>query len=155
MIYCSHMLHQQLKEKMVAALKAREEVALTTLRGILGAITNELVAQRRKPDEMLEDDGVLSVIKRAVKQRKDSIEQFEKGGRDDLASREKEELAILEEYLPSQASREEIEAVVVKVIESLGEVDPSKMGIVVGAAMKELAGSADGAIVKEIVAEKI
>jgi len=149
------MLHQQLKEKMVAALKAREEVALTTLRGILGAITNELVAQRRKPDEMLEDDGVLSVIKRAVKQRKDSIEQFEKGGRDDLASREKEELAILEEYLPSQASREEIEAVVVKVIESLGEVDPSKMGIVVGAAMKELAGSADGAIVKEIVAEKI
>lgn len=155
MIYCSHMLHQQLKEKMIAALKAREEVTLTTLRGILGAITNELVAQRRKPDEMLEDDGVLSVIKRAVKQRKDSIEQFEKGGRDDLVSREKEELVILEEYLPSQASREEIEAVVVKVIESQGEIDPSKMGIVVGAVMKELAGNADGSIVKEIVAEKI
>ena len=104
---------------------------------------------------MLDDKGVEAVIKKAVKQRKDSIEQFEKGGRDDLAAREKEELAILEKYLPDQASPEEIEKVVVSVLEKLGEIDPTKSGIVVGAVMKEMQGTADGTLVKEIVAEKL
>lgn len=149
------MLQTQLKEDMKAALKAREEVRLTTLRGLLSACTNELVALKRKPDEALEDDAVLAVIKRAVKQRRDSIEQFEKGGRDDLASKEKEELEILEAYLPAQASREDVEAAVDKALANLGDVDPSKMGIVVGAAMKELQGNADGALVKEVVSEKL
>jgi len=149
------MLHQQLKEDMKAALRARAEVRLTTLRGLLSAITNELVALKHKPDEILDDKDVLNVIKRAVKQRKDSIEQFEKGNRDDLAQREKEELAILEVYLPAQASREDVEAAVDRALASLGDVDPSKAGIVVGAAMKELQGNADGAMVKEVVAEKL
>ena len=140
---------------MKVALKARDEVRLTTLRGILSAITNELVALRRKPDEVLEDDSVLAVIKRAVKQRKDSIEQFEKGGRADLAQREKEELTVLEAYLPAQASSEEITAAVKKVIATLGEIDSSKGGIVVGAVMKELAGNADGSLVKEIVTKQL
>ncbi|MBL4644560.1 MAG: GatB/YqeY domain-containing protein [Candidatus Pacebacteria bacterium] len=148
-------LHDTLKSEMIKALKAREEVRLTTLRGIISAVTNELVTLKRKPNEILEDDGVLSVIKRAVKQRKDSIEQFEKGGRQDLADKEKEEMAILETYLPAQASNEEIEAVVDKVLKDLGEVDPSKMGVVVGAAMKELKGNADGSVVKEIIAKKL
>lgn len=149
------MLHTQLKEDTKTALKARDELRLTTLRGLLSAITNEVVAQKRKPDEILEDDGVLTVIKRAVKQRKDSIEQFEKGGRDDLAQKEKEELAILETYLPAQMSREDIEVVVTRVLETMPEVELSKMGIVVGAVMKELQGNADGALVKEIVTEKL
>jgi len=149
------MLHTKLKEEMKEALKAREEVRLTTIRGILSAITNELVSLKRKPDELLEDDGVLAVIKRAVKQRKDSIEQFENGGRQELADKEKEELSILETYLPAQASNEEIEAVVDKVLAEVGDVDPSKMGIVVGAVMKEMAGNADGAVVKEIIAAKL
>ncbi len=150
-------LHDTLKSEMREALKAREEMRLTTLRGILSAATNELVSLKRKPDEVLEDDGVLTVIKRAVKQRKDSIEQFTKGGRDDLVQREKEELAVLETYLPAQASNEEVEAAVDKALATLGDVDPStiKVGIVVGAAMKELAGNADGAVVKEIVAKKL
>ena len=149
------MLHTTIKDDVKAALKAREQVRLTTLRGLLSAITNELVAQKRKPDELLEDGGVLTVIKRAVKQRKDSIEQFEQGGRTDLADNEKEELAVLETYMPAQASRETIEAAVTTVLESLGDVDPSKMGIVVGAVMKELKGEADGTLVKEIVTEKL
>jgi len=149
------MLHTQLKEQMKEALKAREEVRLTTLRGILSAITNELVTLKRKPDEILEDDGVLTVVKRAVKQRKDSIEQFEKGGRADLADREKEELAVLEAYLPSQASREEIESAIEKVLVNFGEIEMSKMGIIVGAVMKELSGNADGALVKELVSKKL
>lgn len=147
------MMHTQLKSEMKEALKARDEVRLTTLRSILSAITNELVTLHRKPDELLEDDGVLAVIKRAVKQRKDSIEQFEKGGRDDLAQREQEELAVLETYLPAQASDDEIAVATKKVIAEIGEVDPNKTGIVVGAVMKELAGNADGARVKDVVAE--
>lgn len=138
---------------MKEALRARDEVRLTTLRGLLSAITNELVALRRKPDEILEDDGVLSVIKRAVKQRKDSIEQFTNGNRPELAEKEQAELAILEAYLPASASREDITAAAQKVIASLGEIDPQKSGIVVGAVMKELSGNADGAVVKEVVAE--
>lgn len=149
------MLHTTIKEDMKAALKAREELRLTTLRGVLSAITNELLTQRKKPDEMLDDGSVLQVIKRAVKQRKDSIEQFETGGRDDLAQKEKEELAILETYLPAQASREEVEAAVDAVIAELGSVDPTKSGVVVGMVMKKLAGNADGNLVKEMVGAKV
>ncbi|PCH91334.1 glutamyl-tRNA amidotransferase [Candidatus Kaiserbacteria bacterium] len=155
MVQYTPMLHTTLKEEAKEALKAHEEVRLTTLRSIISAITNELVAQHQKPSEMLDDKGVEAVIKKAVKQRKDSIEQFEKGGRDDLAAREKEELAILEKYLPDQASPEEIEKVVISVLEKLGEIDPTKSGIVVGAVMKEMQGTADGTLVKEIVAEKL
>ena len=104
---------------------------------------------------MLDDGSVLQVIKRAVKQRKDSIEQFETGGRDDLAQKEKEELAILETYLPAQASREEVEAAVDAVIAELGSVDPTKSGVVVGMVMKKLAGNADGNLVKEMVGAKV
>ncbi len=140
---------------MKAALKAREELRLTTLRGILSAITNELVTKRKKPDEVLDDDSVLQVIKRAVKQRKDSIEQFEKGGRDDLAQKEKEELVVLEGYLPAQATREDVDAAVDAVLAELGTVEPGKSGVVVGLVMKKLAGNADGSLVKEVVAAKL
>lgn len=149
------MLHTQLKEDMKTALKAREELRLSTLRGLLSNITNELVAQKRKPDELLEDEGVLSVIKRAVKQRKDSIEQFENGNRADLADKEKGELAILEEYLPAQMSRDEIAKIVTRVLEKMPDVDVSKSGIIVGAVMKETQGNADGSLVKEIVTEHL
>lgn len=149
------MMHTQLKESMKDALRARDEVRLTTLRSIISAITNELVATKRKPDELLDDDGVITVIKRAVKQRKDSIEQFEKGNRPELAEREKAELTILEAYLPAQASREDIVEAVQKTLASIGDVDPTKMGIVVGAVMKELQGNADGALVKEVVSEQL
>lgn len=140
---------------MKTALKAHESLRLTTLRGLLAACTNELIAHKQKPDEQLDDDGVLAVVKRAVKQRKDSIEQFEQGGRPELAKQEREELAVLEEYLPAQASREDIEKAVQESLASLGDIDPSKSGIVVGAVMKALGGNADGAVVKEIVAEKL
>ncbi len=149
------MLHTKLKEDMREALKARNEMRLTTLRGLISAVTNELVALKRKPDEILDDEGVQAVIKRAVKQRKDSIEQFQKGGRTDLVDKEKEELGVLAEYLPKEASREEIEVVVTRVLESMGEIDPTKSGIAVGAVMKELKGNADGVVVKEIIDEKL
>src|SRR3989339_512608 len=101
-------LHQDIKEQVKDALRAKDTIRLNVLRGLLSAFTNEAVSKRRKPDEELSNEEVLTVIGRAVKQRKDSIEQFEKGDRVDLVEVEKSELAILETYLPVQMSRDEI-----------------------------------------------
>ena len=146
-------LHQQIKEQIKEAMKAHEEVRLRTLRGLSAAFTNELVATKRPPQEELTDEEALNVIRRAVKQRKDSIEQFEKGGREDLAQGEKEELAVLEAYLPQMMSREEVLKVSQAKMEELGITDKSKMGMFMGAVMKELKGKADGDVVKSVVEE--
>jgi hypothetical protein len=150
--YTSRMsLQQKIRADMIAALKDRNEVRLTTLRSLLSAFTNELVAHKQKPDSQLPDEDVLAVIKRAVKQRQDSIEQFTNGGRDDLAKREETELAILKEYLPEQAGEEEITKVAREKIAEMGGPDSAKAGILVGAVMKEFKGNADGAVVKRVV----
>ena len=124
---------------------------MNTLRGLLTGFTNELVAKGIKPQEQISDADALAVIKRAVKQRKDSIEQFRKGNREELAQKEEAELKILETYMPAQMSREQIEVVARQVKEKLGITDKSKMGQFVGAVMKEIKGQAGGAEVKAIV----
>lgn len=139
------------REDMKTAMRAKDAVRLTTLRGLLSAFTNELVSLKRKPTDTLEDAEALAVIKRAVKQRKDSIEQFTAGGRDDLAESEQAELAILESYLPAMASPQEIQKVAETKKAELGVTDKSKMGILVGAVVKEFNGNADGAVIKQIV----
>ncbi len=145
------MTHQELKEAVKTAMKNREEVKLSVLRGLLSNATNELVAKSRKPDELLTDEELLSVIMRAAKQRKDSIEQFEKGGRPELAASEKAELEILTAMLPAQMSREEIEAAAKAKAAEMGVVDASKANQLMGALMKDLKGKADGNIVKDVV----
>ena len=146
-------LHQDIKGQMVLAMKARDTVRLGVIRGLLASFTNEAVAKKRKPDEELSDEDVLSVISRAVKQRKDSIEQFEKGQRQDLADNEKLEMKVLEEFLPAQMSEEKIREIVLKKKEELNPTK-EKLGIFMGAVMKDLrAGQADGAMVKRIVEE--
>ena len=142
-------LHTQIRGQMIEAMKAKEATKLNVLRGLLTAFTNELVAKSRKPDEELGDEDVLNVISRGVKQRKDSIEQFEKGGRPELAEAEKEEMAILMTYLPAQMSREEIFAFVEE--KAKGGFDKEKMGQFMGGIMKELKGKADGMVVKEVI----
>lgn len=149
------MLHEQIKEEVKDALKAKDEVKLTTLRGLLTAFTNELVADKKKPDEKLSDEKALEVINREAKKRKDSIEQFEKGGRSDLADDEKKELEILSVYLPKQMSEEEVKKVVQAKKEELGTQDKSQMGMLMGAVMKELKGRADGSLVKKAVEEAL
>ncbi len=103
------------------------------------------------PQSEVSDELALGVIKRLAKQRKDSIEQFRNGGREDLASQEEKELVILEELLPNMMSQEEIRPVAEKKKAELGIEDKSKMGILIGAVMKELAGQADGGDVKIVV----
>jgi uncharacterized protein len=136
---------------MVEAMKAKDANRLSVIRGLLSSFTNESVAKKRKPDEELSDEEVLSVISRAVKQRKDSIEQFMKGGRSDLADAEKAELTVLEAYLPQQMSQEEVETYVKNKITEAGTVDTTKKGQFMGIIMKELKGRADGGVVKEAV----
>lgn len=144
-------LHTELHDTLKEALKAKDAVRLRTVRSLRTACTNELVATNRTPQDTLSDDEVLAVIKRAAKQRKDSITQYEAAGRTDLAEPEKEELAVLEAYLPQMMTPEEIAPVVAAKKAELGIDDKSKMGMLVGAVMKELAGKADGADVKTAV----
>lgn len=145
------MLHEQIKNEIKEAMKARDEIRLATVRSISAAMTNELVAKRMKPDEMLSDEEALAVIKRLVKQRQDSIEQFRAGGREDLATAEEAELNILKVYLPAQMSIEQIRSIAEAKKAEMGVTDKTKLGILVGAVMKASAGQADGNTVKEVV----
>lgn len=144
-------LHEDMKGSLKEAMKARDEVKLRTVRSILTAFTNEMVATGKTPQDTLDDEQALSVIKRLAKQRKESITQYEAANRPELAAPEKEELAVLESYLPQMMSEAEIEPIAKAKMEALGVTDKSKMGILIGAIMKETAGRADGGAVKTVV----
>ena len=145
------MLYEDIRAALKDAMKAKDEVKLRTVRSMLTAFTNELVATGKTPQDIPDDATVLTVIKRLAKQRKDSIEQYEAAGRHDLSAPEKEELVVLEAYLPTMMRQDEIEPIAKAKIAELGVTDKSKMGVLVGILMKELNGKADGADVKAVV----
>lgn len=144
-------IHETLKKSIPDALRARDTVRLRTLRSLVTAMTNEVVAKKRKPDELLTDEEAFAVLKRAASQRKDSIEQFGKAGRRELAEPEKAELVLVESYLPKMMSREEIMTIVKAKKVELGISDKAEAGKFTGTLMKELKGKADGADVKAVV----
>jgi len=145
------MTHEELKAGIKEAMKAKDAVRLSVFRGLVTAATNEAIAKGKGPDAMLSDDELMTIIMRASKQRKDSIEQFEKGGRPELAENEKAELAVIETLLPAQMSKDEIEAAVKAKAAELGVVDKTGANKLIGALMKDLKGKADGNVVKEII----
>lgn len=145
-------MHINIKTELVEAMRAKDSIRVSVLRNLIAAFTNELVAKGKKPQDEITEDEALAVIKRQVKQRKDSIEQFRKGNREDLVEREEAELKILERYLPAQMNREEIKKIALPLKEKMG-ADKSKMGMFMGALMKELKGQADGSDVKAVVEE--
>ena len=144
-------LHQDIKDSLKDALKAREEVRLRTIRGMMTAFTNESVATGGTPQTLLSDEQALAVIKRLAKQRKESIVQYEAANRPELAAPEKDELVVLESYLPQMMTQDEIRPVAEAKKAELGIEDKSKMGQLMGAIIKELAGKADGGDVKAVV----
>lgn len=144
-------MQEQIRAELTKAMKERNELMLRVLRRIIASITNELVSKGKKPQEKMTDEEVIAVIKKMVKQGKDSIEQFSKGGRNDLVENEQNELNVLERYLPQMMSEEKIKELAIAKKDKLGIVDKSKAGILVGAVLKETKGSADGQIVKKIV----
>ena len=145
------MLHEQIKNSIKDAMLAKNTVLLETLRSMVAGFTNELVSKNRKPSEFLVDADVLAVITRLSKQRKDSIDQYKKGNREDLVKEEEAQLAILETYLPKLMEKSEIEKIAKNKKEELAITDATKKGILMQALMKDLKGKADGMIVKEVV----
>lgn len=145
------MLHEQIKNGIKEAMMAKDTVRLETMRGMSAAFTNELVAKGRKPNEMLVDEEALAVITRLSKQRKDSIEQFKAGNRDDLVKEEEAQLAILLTYLPKLMDKSEVEKIARAKKDELGITDATKKGMLMSALMKDLKGKADGSVVKEAV----
>lgn len=144
-------LHETIRSSLKDALKAKEEVRLRTIRSMITAFTNEAVATGGTPQTMLADEQVLAVIKRLAKQRKESIVQYEAANRPELAVPEKDELVVLESYLPQMMSQDEIRPIAEAKKAELGIEDKSKMGMLMGAIIKELAGKADGGDVKTVV----
>jgi uncharacterized protein YqeY len=132
-------LKEKISEDMKAAMRAKESVKLATVRLIIAAI------KQREVDERIElsDEQVLSVIEKMIKQRKDSISQFEAGGRQDLADIEKAEMVVLSAYMPAQMSEAEVQAEVAVAVAQVGAAGPQDMGKVMGVLKGKLAGRAD------------
>jgi len=144
-------LKEQLTEEMKTAAKAKDKPKLSTIRMVRSEIKNREIALRHE----LNDDEILKLLGTMVKQRKDSINQFKKGGRDDLAAREEQELEILQAYLPEQLDAAEIEKIVKAVIAETGAVGKKDMGKVMQAVMARVAGRADGKEVNRMVSSQL
>ncbi len=140
-------LKEQISEDMKAAMRAKDSGRLATIRLINAAIKQKEVDERIE----LNDDQVLSVIEKMIKQRKDSITQFEAGGRQDLADIEKAELVVLSAYMPAQMSEAEVQAEVTAAVAAAGAAGPQDMGKVMGVLKPKLAGRADMTAVSAMV----
>lgn len=144
----------QISDELKVAMKAGEVLKRDTLRFLQSALKNVAI-EMRKPVTELSDDEVQSVVKRLVKQRKDSIEQYQVAGRTDLVEKESAELALIAGYLPAQLSNKAVEEIVERVLNTLPGVTMKDMGRVMGAVMKETAGRADGELVRQLVSTKL
>jgi len=146
-------LQEQVMEEMKVAMKAKDTIALESLRAIKSAL---LLAKTEKGGgaELSEEDEV-KLVQKLVKQRKDSASIFKEQGRDDLAEPELAQIAVLEKFLPEQLTEEEIEKVVVQTIDSIGASGMQDMGKVMGIVSKELAGQADGKTISTIVRNRL
>ena len=140
-------IKEDLKKALVEAAKARDQVLLDTLRSVQSAIKYKEIEKRGELTEV----ETFAVISTLCKQRRESVEQFQKGGRVELAAKESRELEILQKLLPAQASQEDIEKVVKKLIVETGAQGAKDMGRVIKAVMAELAGKADGKLVSDLV----
>jgi len=144
-------LKQDIENAMKAALKAKEAVALSTLRMLLAAIKQREIDER----VTLSDSDVISVIEKMIKQRRESIKMYEEAGRDDLAASEKSEIEILQTYMPKQLTESEVEDAVGAAIAESGAAGPKDMGAVMGLLKAKLAGRADFSLISKLVKSKL
>ena len=145
-------LRNQITEDVKTAMKSKDAPRLDTLRFFQAAVKNREIELRPNP---ISDDEVLGVLKKMIKQRKESIEQFQAAGRKDLVDKETKELGFLEVYLPTQMTREQVEALVAKVITETGLSSVKDMGKVMKEVLARSAGTADGKVVSELVKAKL
>ena len=145
-------LKQQIISDLTASMKAQDAARTSTLRMVKAAIMNREIEKMGE----LDDEELAKLLRSLVKQRRDSVEQYEKGGRQELADKEKSEIAVIETYLPQAASREEIETAVAAAISETGATSMKDMGRVMKATQAVLAGkNADGRTISEIVKAKL
>lgn len=142
-------LAEQLKKDMIQAMKSKDSLKLSTLRLVKAALTHYQIEKRK---EKLEDPDCLEILQKQIKQRRDSIESYEKAGRTELANKEKEELAILSQYMPAQMSDDDIRAEIQKAMQATGASTKNDSGKLMKVLMPIVKGKADGKRVQEIVA---
>jgi hypothetical protein len=142
---------ERIQEDLKEGMKARDGLRVSVLRLLLSELKNEKIKLGRD----LEDEEGLALVKRAVKRRGEAAREYEKGGRPELAEKERGERKILEAYLPAQLGREEIERLVEEAVKELDASSPKDLGRVMGAVMKEHRAEVDGALVREIAAKRL
>jgi len=146
------MLEKKINDDLKGAMKEKKTIKIETLRMLKAEIKNVTIS---KKSTSLEDKDVFQIISKQIKQHRDSIETFSKGGREDLAEKEKQELEILQSYLPKQLSKEEIVSIVKQAIVETSAASRSDMGKVMKVVMEKVKGAAEGKLVSQIVAEQL
>jgi uncharacterized protein len=144
-------LIEDIEEGFKKALKSQDKLRLSALRMLRAAIKNKEIERRAK----LENPEIITVIKGLIRQGKEAVEQFEKGGRPDLSEKEKAEIEIFSGFLPDQAGPAEVEEIIIQIIQELNPSGPKDMGKVMKAAMSRLAGRAEGQTIQTIVKQKL
>lgn len=144
-------MKDRIAKDIVTAMKEKDKVTLETLRMVKGAIQMEEIKAKKE----LTDDDIALVIGKQIKTRKESIEEFKKGNREDLISKTTEEIKVLEKYMPEQLSASEIDAIITKAISEIGASMPSDMGKVMGKVTPLLKGKADMGLVSKLVKDKL
>ena len=142
---------QNIESDLKSAIKNKDEIIVSTLR----MLKSDIAYEKARGSEDLNEDQVLEIVNRAAKRRKESITEYEKADRDDLAEKERTELSIVQRYLPAQISETEIESAIDDIITSMGEVSQKDFGKIMGQLMKDLKGKADGTQVKSILQKKL
>lgn len=148
-------IKDQITSDLKKAMKAKEQDRLRVLRSIKAKLMEKEISERKDGEASLNDDQALDVLIKAAKQRRESITQFEQGGRTDLVENEKMELDIIESYLPKMLNEDEVRAIVKEKIFAMGATGPQDMGKVMGPLMGALKGKADGSLVSKLVREEL
>lgn len=148
------MLSSDIDIDLKEGMKNRDLFKTTLLRSILAVFKNEAI-DKHKVESGLTDDEMLAVLRREVKKRKDSVLQYEKGARADLAQKEKDEIILIQKYLPTEMDEVELKKIVIGTIAEMGELTPSQFGTVIKNVMLKTNGQADGAVISKLVKEAL
>lgn len=148
-------LKEQILDDLKAAMKAKKADKTRVLRSIKAKILEKEISERKEGQSTLSDDQIVKVLMKAAKQRKESIDQFKQGGREDLVEKEEKELSIIEKYLPEMMSEEEVRKAAKYQIEKMNATSMADMGKVMGVLMSELERKADGALISRVVKEEL
>ncbi|MCH9032189.1 MAG: GatB/YqeY domain-containing protein [candidate division Zixibacteria bacterium] len=147
-------LSKRIDADLIVAIKARDKLTTTVLRGVKSDLKNAQIAKGTRGED-IKDEDVITILSSAAKKRRESIEAFTSGGRDDLVAQEKSELKIIESYLPEQMSEDEIRVVIKRAIEEHGIDSPAKIGLLMKEIMPKFKGKADGKLVNKIAREAL